>query len=68
MSIEQIHKLKTIHIWLQDVIKRCEDEAYGEGEPVNQLLDQHIIPYLRDQEFHTFIKLSNAEANPEKII
>ena len=68
MSIEQIHKLKAIHLWLQDVIIRCEHEAYGEGEPVNTLLDKHIIPYLRDQEHHTFIKLTNAEINPEKII
>ena len=68
MSIEQIFKLKTINIWLKDVIKRCEYEAYGKGEPVDQLLDLHIIPYLRDQEHHTFIKLTKAEDNPQEII
>jgi len=68
MSIEQIYKLKTIHTWLQDIIIRCEHEAYAEGEPVNQLLDQHILPYLRDQEHHIFIKLTKAEDNPKEII
>ena len=68
MSIEQIYKLKVINTWLKDIIKTCEYEAFGTGDPVNPLLGDHVLPYLYDQEHQTFIKLTNAEDNPKEII
>jgi hypothetical protein len=67
MSIEQIYKLKVINTWLKDIIKTCEHEAFSD-EPVNPLLGDHVLPYLRDQEYQTFIKLTKAEDNPKEII
>ena len=74
MSIAQIHKLRVVNNWLKETIQTCEYEAYGmgfdddDGKPLDINLDQHIIPYLRDQEHHTFIKLTKAEDNSKEII
>tara|TARA_R110000787_G_C13230889_1_gene427232 strand:+ start:309 stop:518 length:210 start_codon:yes stop_codon:yes gene_type:complete len=69
MSIAQIHKLKVVNNWLKETISNCEYDAFGkDNEVIDINLDQHILPYLRDQEHHTFIKLTKAEDNPQEII
>ena len=48
---------------------RPKKSTQGSSDEVIDInLDQHILPYLRDQEHHTFIKLTKAEDNPQEII
>tara|TARA_Y100000593_G_scaffold79658_1_gene148357 strand:+ start:458 stop:694 length:237 start_codon:yes stop_codon:yes gene_type:complete len=61
MTTKEVHKLRVIHNWLKEIIQDCEYEAYGTGEPDDINLDQHILPFLRDQEQAYLNKLTNAE-------
>ena len=66
---ENLLRLRYINNWLKETIQEGEYDRdklneieAGSGTP----LDQYILPYLRDQEYHTFIKLSNAEIKLDK--
>lgn len=66
---ENLLRLKYINNWLKENIQEGEyerDELNEIEEGSGTALDQYILPYLRDQEYHTFIKLSNAEMKLDK--